>query len=118
MQSIRFQGRAFPLVESFTFAEIDFVERQTKQPLDEWTSTTATRATIFLSIRRGDPQLLTWQALGNLGIDDVSIEGDDDDQGAEADQESEATDGDRPTEPAEAVSENEGGDEARNPEGS
>jgi hypothetical protein len=66
-------GREFPADGKTMFEEIDFVERKTGQPMDEWSKTTTVRASIFWAVRRVDPELLSWEELGRLGPDGFEI---------------------------------------------
>jgi hypothetical protein len=53
----------FELVERPTFGEIEYVERMSKKPSDEWSSLLQARAVYFMSVRRADPTLLTWDQM-------------------------------------------------------
>jgi hypothetical protein len=66
-------GQEFRLAERWTFAEIDHVERLTKLPMDDWSKTMSARANVFWSVRRVDPQLLSWEQLGELGPDEFEF---------------------------------------------
>ena len=67
------------------FEEIDFVERKTGQPMDEWTKTTTVRASMFWAVRRIDPKLMSWEEFGRLGPDDFEMIDDDEPDGPDAD---------------------------------
>lgn len=79
------QGREFPQAEKPTFAEIAHLEKLTGQALDEWTSTTRTLTTLYLSARReglrtGEP-FLSWEQMQDLSPQDFDVTGEDDEPG-------------------------------------
>jgi hypothetical protein len=69
----------------WTFAEIDYVERLTKLPMDEWSKTMNARAVVFWSVRRRDPALLSWEQSGDLAPEDLEWVDEPEDEDTDAD---------------------------------
>lgn len=70
-------GQEFEVVEKPSFNEIEYVERLTKVKSDDWSGNLTTRALLWLSIRRVDHTLVSWEGMGELSANDFEdIEGD------------------------------------------
>jgi hypothetical protein len=70
----RFEGKEYDEVDNPVFGEIAYIERKLKQDVEDWTGTTRAFASFFISIRRTDPGLVTWDRMINdLGPDDFEV---------------------------------------------
>jgi hypothetical protein len=81
-----YAGREFPQAEKPTFGEIAHLEKLTGQALDEWTSTTRTLTTLYLSARReglrSGGEFLTWAQMQDLSPQDFDAIDDEDEPAA------------------------------------
>lgn len=69
----------FELEERMTFREIMFVERISRTTSDDWTRLFRGRARVWLSIRRVNAKLITWEAMADLASEDF-LDVDDEDE--------------------------------------
>lgn len=70
----RFEGTEYGEIDKFLFSEVRFCERQFETDIQFWTSTERMLASYFLSVRRDDPQKLSWERmLTELGPDAFEI---------------------------------------------
>lgn len=90
----------FPKIERPMMAEVSHVERLSGVAGDKFTSVESMMAIIYISARRHDPKLLTWQDIGEATMDDFDWVDEPDDAALQAADEADAEGVDDP--PAEA----------------
>jgi hypothetical protein len=73
MAKFRFRGKEYVVAEKYIIAEILFIEGKLKKDLDDFTKTEGQIMSVFIGIRRADPQLLSWEQMLQL---DPGIDGD------------------------------------------
>jgi hypothetical protein len=69
----RFRGKEYDEIEKPTFAELAFIESRFKTDIGELQQFQSMIATFYVSIKRVDPGLLSWDVLMSLTDDDFEV---------------------------------------------
>jgi hypothetical protein len=70
---IRFRGKEYEEVEKPNFAELAFIEKMFKTDIKDLYQYQNVIATFYISIKRVDPELLTWEEMLTLSDDDFEF---------------------------------------------
>jgi hypothetical protein len=73
----RWNGKLYDQAAKLKLGDITVVERATGLDSDDWSRTLAAMAAVFASVRRVDPDAITWEQLEDLdadALDDLIVE--------------------------------------------